>query len=40
MKREKISRIIDENWKRPKGERIRKRIWEVCRWKEKRLLEW
>ena len=40
MKREKIARIIDEKWKRPKGERIRKRIREICRWKEKRLLEW
>ena len=28
MKREKIARIIDEKWKRPKGERIRKRIRE------------
>ena len=36
MKREKISRIIDEKWKRPKGERIRKRIREGCRLKEKR----
>ena len=26
MKREKIARIIDEKWKRPKEERIRKRI--------------
>ena len=36
MKREKIARIIDEKWKRPKGERIRKRIREGCRLKEKR----
>ena len=28
MKREKIARMIDEKWKRPKGERIRKRIRE------------
>ena len=35
MKREKIARI-SEKWKRPKGERIRKRIREGCRWKEKR----
>ena len=25
MKREKIARMIDEKWKRPKEERIRKR---------------
>ena len=25
MKREKIARMIDEKWKRPKGERIKKR---------------
>ena len=29
--------MIDEKWKRPKEERIRKRIREGCRWKEKRL---
>ena len=36
MKREKIAWIIDEKWKRPKVERIRKRIREGCRWKQKR----
>ena len=36
MKREKIARIIVEKWERPKGERIRKRIREGCRWKQKR----
>ena len=36
MKREKIAWMIDEKWKRPKEERIRKRIREWCRWKEKR----
>ena len=39
MKREKIARMIDEKWKRPNGERMRKRIREIYRWKEKRLLE-
>ena len=36
MKREKIARMIDEKWKRTKGERIRKRIRDRCRLKEKR----
>ena len=36
MEREKIARTIDEKWKRPKRERIRKRIRERSRWKEKR----
>ena len=40
MKREKTARMIDEKWKRPKEERIRKRKREGCRWKDKRLLEW
>ena len=31
MKREKISKMIDEKWKRPKEERIRKRMREGCR---------